>query len=324
MRIGEYVTGPPAFLPADPNAAVAARDVIDAITAQDDRLRVEHVGSSSVPGCGGKGYLDLLVVYPDGLLDVAKRALEAVGFQRQQGRDPFPEERPMRVANVEHAGRTYPIHAHVIAASSPEVDELRGFRARLRANPELQRAYEAEKRRVLAEGVLDGVDYAERKSGFVRRVLSGRYTCVGRFLRAPRATVYRALVDPTAIARWRVPDGMTARVHAFDARPAGAIRVSLTYASPAAAGKTTAHTDTYHGRFVQLVPDERVVEAVEFETDDPSMAGEMTTTITLADADGGTDLVAVHDALPPGVPLVDNETGWRMALANLAALVEDR
>lgn len=69
-----------------------------------------------------------------------------------------------------------------------------------------------------------------------------------------------------------------------------------------------------------LVPNERVVEAVEFETMDPALRGEMT--ITLADADGGTELLAVYDRLPPGVATADNETGWRMALAKLAALVE--
>lgn len=141
-------------------------------------------------------------------------------------------------------------------------------------------------------------------------------------MNAPRALVYRAFLDPHAVATWMVPDGMTSRVHAFDAREGGAFRVSLTYDSPAAAGKTTAHTDTYHGRFVRLVPDEQVVEVVEFETADPAMQGEMTITITLADAAGGTDVLAVHDGLPPGLSPADNETGWRMSLAKLAKLVE--
>ena len=116
---------------------------------------------------------------------------------------------------------------------------------------------------------------------------------------------------------------MTAHVHSFEAREGGSFRVSLTYLDSSNPGKTTAHTDTYHGRFVRLVPDELVVEVEEFETTDPNMKGEMTSTITLTDAaDGGTDLVAVHDGLPPGVALADNETGWRMALAKLAALAE--
>ncbi|ADO76125.1 Activator of Hsp90 ATPase-like protein [Stigmatella aurantiaca DW4/3-1] len=115
---------------------------------------------------------------------------------------------------------------------------------------------------------------------------------------------------------------MTSHVHVFDPREGGSVRISLTYDAPTETGKTTAQTDTYHGRFVKLVPDEQVVEVVEFETEDPALRGEMTITITLSDAEGGTDLLAVHEGLPSGVPPADNETGWRMSLAKLAALVE--
>jgi uncharacterized protein YndB with AHSA1/START domain len=147
-------------------------------------------------------------------------------------------------------------------------------------------------------------------------------TRIRRHINAPRGAVYRALLDPRAVAKWKVPDGMTCRVHEFDAREGGSIRISLTYDEPSATGKTTSHTDTYHGRFVKLVRNEQVVEVDEFETTDPAMRGEMTITISLADADGGTDLLAVHDGLPRGVSAADNETGWQMALAKLAALVE--
>ena len=145
-----------------------------------------------------------------------------------------------------------------------------------------------------------------------------------RHLRAPRSRVYRALVDADAIARWKVPAGMTCEVLDLDGREGGGFRVSLTYLDPDRQGKTSAHTDTYRGRFVRLVPDELVVEVDEFESADPAQQGEMTITVTLADApDGGTDLVAVHDGLPRGVAPEDNETGWREALDRLAALVED-
>lgn len=147
-------------------------------------------------------------------------------------------------------------------------------------------------------------------------------TQVSFHMNAPRARVYSALIDANAIARWMVPTGMTSHVHTFEGREGGTFRISLTYDAPNAVGKTTAHTDTYHGRFVELVPNERVVEVVEFETADPAMRGEMTITITLADADGGTELLAVHDALPRGVSPADNEVGWRSSLAKLAALVE--
>ena len=68
------------------------------------------------------------------------------------------------------------------------------------------------------------------------------------------------------------------------------------------------------------MPNEQVVEVDEFEATDPDLRGEMT--ITLADADGGTELVAVHEGRPRGLSPADNETGWRMSLARLAALVE--
>src|SRR5438094_4008370 len=147
-------------------------------------------------------------------------------------------------------------------------------------------------------------------------------TRISRHVNAPRASVYRALLDARVVARWMVPTGMTSHVHAFDPREGGSFRISLTYDAPTGIGKTTAHTDTYHGRFVKLVINEQVVEVDEFETEDPALRGEMTITITLADSEAGTDLLAVHDGLPIGVSPADNETGWQMALAKLATLVE--
>ena len=147
-------------------------------------------------------------------------------------------------------------------------------------------------------------------------------TRVIRHLNAPRATVYNALLDPNEIVRWKVPSGMTAHVHEFDGREGGTFRISLIYDRPSGVGKTSAHTDTYHGRFVKLVPNELLVEVDEFETADPAMRGEMMITITLSDADGGTDVVGLHERLPPGVSAADNEAGWRSALERLAALVE--
>ena len=143
-----------------------------------------------------------------------------------------------------------------------------------------------------------------------------------RHVNAPRAKVYRALLDARAVETWMVPIGMTSYVHEFDAREGGLFRISLTYEEPIGTGKTTAQTDTYHGHFVKFVPDEQVVEVMEFETADPAMRGEMIVTFTLTDSGNGTDVLAIHDNLPPGVSPADNETGWRMALDKLAAFVE--
>jgi uncharacterized protein YndB with AHSA1/START domain len=147
-------------------------------------------------------------------------------------------------------------------------------------------------------------------------------TRTSRHVNAPRANVYSALLDARAVATWMVPNGMTSHVHAFDAREGGLFRISLAYDEPTGTGKTTAHTDTYHGHFVKLVPNEQVVEVMEFETADAAMRGEMMVTFTLTGAGEGTDVLAVHDNLPPGLSPADNETGWRMALDKLAAFVE--
>ena len=146
-------------------------------------------------------------------------------------------------------------------------------------------------------------------------------TRVSALLRAPRAVVYRALTDPAMIGRWRFPGGMTSTV---EPQEDGGFRVTLTYEAEDAHGKTTARSDVYRARFTRLVPAELVVEVDEFETADPQLAGEMTMTITLRDSDGGTELLAVHENVPPGVAPEDNELGWRMALDRLAALVEGR
>lgn len=135
--------------------------------------------------------------------------------------------------------------------------------------------------------------------------------------------VYRALLDEEAVQQWMVPDGMTSDIHSFDAREGGAFRITLTYDEPTSAGKTTPQSDTFRGRFVNLVPDTQVVQTIEFETEDPQMSGEMTITYMLSDADGGTELVGVHENLPPGLSPAANQLGWQMSMDKLARLVED-
>ncbi len=142
------------------------------------------------------------------------------------------------------------------------------------------------------------------------------------FINAPPEKVYRALLDPQLIPEWRVPPGMRCEVHEFEARVGGMFRISLTYDAPDIAGKSSEHTDTYHGRFEELVPNQRVVETLEFETTDPAMQGEMRITTVLTAERGGTRLRASHEHLPPGVQPADNEAGWRDSLTKLAALLE--
>jgi uncharacterized protein YndB with AHSA1/START domain len=149
-------------------------------------------------------------------------------------------------------------------------------------------------------------------------------TRVTRRIAAPASEVYAALVDADAVARWRVPRNMTATVHEFDARVGGRVRISLTYDDLESRGKTSAHTDTYSGRFLELTPDVGTVEEVEFESTDAALAGTVTVTTRLTPDGDGTMVEFVQEGMPDAVPPADNELGSRMALDALAEYVEGR
>jgi uncharacterized protein YndB with AHSA1/START domain len=143
-----------------------------------------------------------------------------------------------------------------------------------------------------------------------------------RLVRAPRRAVYAALLDPRAIETWRVPDDMVARVEQWEPQEGGRYRVSLTYRGEERAGKTEGGTDTYEGHFVRLVPDEQVVEVIEFDSPDPALVGEMTMTTTLREVDDGTEVELLHEGIPDAVPPDQNHAGTVMALTKLATYVE--
>lgn len=169
--IEPYEHIPATCLAFDPHAGEVADAVAALLRRRCPQLQVEHVGSTAIPGCAGKGIIDLMVVYPDGMLAEARAAVDSLGFQPQTFGDPFPEERPMRVGTVRAHGRRYRIHVHVIAVSSHEVDALRTFRDRLRRNAALVRAYVARKRHLIARGITGSPDYARAKGGFISSVL---------------------------------------------------------------------------------------------------------------------------------------------------------
>ena len=190
----------------DPRAAAVARRVAGLIEPRLPGAVVEHIGSTAVPGCAGKGVVDLLFTYPEGGLAAARDVLDALGFQRQACRDPFPEERPMRIGSLLQDGTVFRLHVHVVAASSPEVQELRSFRGRLRADPALVAAYVAAKQAILADGVTDPVDYCIRKGDFVQGVLrsgGGLVALAPERLETPRLVLTRPtdadLPDLTAL-----------------------------------------------------------------------------------------------------------------------------
>ena len=152
----------------------------------------------------------------------------------------------------------------------------------------------------------------------------GASTRVVRVIKAPRQAIYQAFVDRDAVGSWLPPENMRGQVHIFEPREGGRFRMSLIYQHPehSRRGKTSEDTDTFQGRFVQLVPFEKMVWVVEFESQEPGFVGEMRITWSLADADGGTEVTVLCEGIPPGVRPEDNETGCRSSLQKLAALLE--
>ena len=152
----------------------------------------------------------------------------------------------------------------------------------------------------------------------------GRSTQVSEIVKAPREAVYQAFLDPDAVAAWLAPDGMSAHVDILEPRAGGRFKMSLTYLDQQnrPRGKTSEDTDTSEGTFVELIPNERIVQVVEFESDQPDFAGEMRLTWTLADADGGTEVTVLCEDIPKGIRLEDNALGSQQSLRKLAAFVE--
>lgn len=144
-----------------------------------------------------------------------------------------------------------------------------------------------------------------------------------RLIKALPETIYRALIDPQAVARWRPPQGMRAEVLAFDPREGGIFRMAFIYEDAGSHGKTTDDADVFEGRFVELVPDRRVVEVVEFESDDPVFAGAMRIVTTLQPVEGGTRVTVSCEDVPPGIGEDDHKEGIASSLENLAAFMEN-
>jgi uncharacterized protein YndB with AHSA1/START domain len=140
---------------------------------------------------------------------------------------------------------------------------------------------------------------------------------------APPERVWAALVDPEALMTWLPPGEMTGRFERFDARPGGSYRMVLTYAEASGApGKATAESDIVEARFVDIVPGERVVQAVDFVSDDPAYAGTMIMTWEVTAIDAGTRVNIVAEDVPDGISVEDHAAGLSSSLANLAAHVE--
>jgi uncharacterized protein YndB with AHSA1/START domain len=140
-----------------------------------------------------------------------------------------------------------------------------------------------------------------------------------RVVAAEPGRVFAALIDPQALLSWLPPSGMTGRFERFDPRPGGSYRLVLTYRESSGAGKATSDSDIVEARFVDIVPDSRVVQAVDFVSDDPAFSGTMTMVWEVSPEDGKTRVELRAQDVPPGISPEDHEVGMTSSLSNLAA-----
>jgi uncharacterized protein YndB with AHSA1/START domain len=144
-----------------------------------------------------------------------------------------------------------------------------------------------------------------------------------RVIAASRERVWAALVDPGALLAWLPPGEMTGRFERFDARPGGSYRMVLTYPDASGApGKASADSDIVEARFVDIVPGERVVQAVDFVSDDPAYAGTMTMTWQVTPVEAGTRVDIIAEDVPDGISADDHATGLASSLTKLAAYLQ--
>ena len=134
-----------------------------------------------------------------------------------------------------------------------------------------------------------------------------------RVFRAPSERIYRAFLDPDAMAKWLPPHGFTGKVHQMDAKVGGTYKMSFT-------NLTTGHSHSFGGKFLELVPNERIRHTDKF--DDPNLSGEMQTTISLKKVSCGTELNVVQEGIPAVIPTEACYLGWQESLLLLAQLVE--
>jgi GrpB-like predicted nucleotidyltransferase (UPF0157 family) len=159
------------YVEYNPAVVDVARRVGELIERAAPWVVVEHIGSTAIPGCAGKGIVDLMALYPLGKLGATRAAIDRLGFQRQVAGHLFPEERPMRIGRIEHDGAAYDLHVHVVEADSSESKSLRRFRDVLCSETALRDEYQVKKRAILESGVSKPSDYTHAKGEFISAVL---------------------------------------------------------------------------------------------------------------------------------------------------------
>lgn len=150
-----------------------------------------------------------------------------------------------------------------------------------------------------------------------------RRDTASRVVSADPDEIWHAFADPDMLMAWLPPGRMTGRALEYEFREGGRYRIELEYdeAAGPSVGKTTARTDVTTGRFLEVDPGKRIVQTVEFESDDASFSGEMLMTWLFEAVSGGTRITVSADNVPTGISQADHDAGLRGSLENLAAYV---
>ncbi|MDK4702295.1 MULTISPECIES: SRPBCC family protein [unclassified Rhizobium] len=151
-----------------------------------------------------------------------------------------------------------------------------------------------------------------------------RTDTASRIIRSTPHAVFKAFLDPEALASWLPPKGMTCRIHVFEPHKGGSYRMALSYDAPdhSTPGKSSEHADIVSGRFIEIVADERIVQAVDFESDDAAFGGTMTITWSLEEVPTGTRVTVICQNVPCGISREDHDEGLKSTLGNLANHLE--
>ncbi|WP_207727151.1 SRPBCC domain-containing protein [Anaerosolibacter carboniphilus] len=144
-----------------------------------------------------------------------------------------------------------------------------------------------------------------------------------RIIKASPSAIYQAFMDPKALVLWLPPEGMKGHIDVFEDQVGGTYRMTLTYVGSAhIAGKTSENIDVVQGIFVELVEDKRIVQRIEFESEDPAFSGAMIMTWNLVTVTDGTEVTVVCENVPVGIRQDEHEEGMGSTLENLARFLE--
>lgn len=154
--------------------------------------------------------------------------------------------------------------------------------------------------------------------------MQNRVDTAAKIIHASPGALYNAFLDPISVSQWRPPQGMECHVYSLEPCTGGHFKMAFIYkdAEHSVQGKTSEHEDLVEGTFAELSPGRKIVEAVNFKSDDPAFAGTMMITTTFTPVVNGTEVRFTCEHVPPGIRPEDHQMGMQSSLENLSKFVE--